>query len=186
MGVRMAKVLGVVVVVLATVMVGVSRGGSSVGPDGTWPGCEGVALPSAVQVRQTVQFPPSGFRPLSVTQRHTAMVRRWFRDVCVIMGHPYHPPSGSVWNCPADFGLTYVGVFYAGNTRVAVLTYGASGCEGFTLSAGADQASTMFMGPGADPASRFDDDLAAVLGVHPGAINGPFIAGRAAASGAGR
>jgi hypothetical protein len=118
-----------------------------------------------------VQLPYPQFRPLLVTQRNPAVVRRWFHDVCDIMGHAYLPPSGSDWSCPADIGLAYQGVFYAGNRTVAVLTYLASGCEGLTLSVGTDETSTMFVGPGADAAWRFDADLAAVLGVRPGAIN---------------
>jgi hypothetical protein len=169
MAVRMARMLAIAAVALAA---GILSGcGSSVRPDGAWLGCGTAALPSAVQVRRTVQLRYPGFRPLLVTQRNRAVVRRWFHDVCDIMGHPYLPPSGSVWSCPNDVGLAYEGVFYAGNRRVAVLTYLASGCEGLTLSVGTDQASTMFAGPGAAAANRFDADLALVLGVRPGAIS---------------
>jgi hypothetical protein len=112
-----------------------------------------------------------GPQPLSVIQRNPMVVRRLFRDACVIMAHPYSPPNGSNWECPADFELLYDGVFYVGHRRVAGLAYRASGCEGFTLSVGTEQVSTNFMGPGAAAASRFDDDLAAVLGVRPNAIH---------------
>src|SRR5215472_10192400 len=169
MAVRIARMLTIAAVALAAGTV--SGCGSSVGPHGAWVGCGKVALPSEVQVRRIVQSRHPGIRPLSVTQRNPAVVRRWFRDACAIMGHPYLPPSGSVWSCAVDFGLVYKGVLYAGERRVAVLTYKASGCEGFTLSVGTDQVSTNFMGPGAAAASRFDADLAAVLGVRPRAIH---------------
>lgn len=172
MDVRMVSLLGTAALALMAAAVSGSGGGASARPDGAQPGCENVARPSVVQVRRTVQLPQPGLRPLSVTQRHPAVVRRWYDDACAIMSHPYHPPSGSVWNCPADFGLAYRGVFFAGKKKVAVLTYKASGCAGFTLSAGAGQASTMFLGPGAPAEARFDADLAAVFGIQPGALTG--------------
>jgi hypothetical protein len=169
MAVRMARMLTMAAV---TVAAGTGIGcGSSVGPNGAWAGCSKVALPSEAQVTRIVQLRHPGIRPLSVTQRNPALVRRWFRDACAIMGHPYLPPSGSAWSCAADVGLFYEGVFYARDRRVAVLTYKASGCEGFTMSVGTDQISTDFMGPGAAAASRFDADLAAVFGVRPRAIH---------------
>jgi hypothetical protein len=166
MAVRIARMLTVAAVALAAGIV--SGCSNSAPPGGAWLGCVSAAPPSAVQVRRTAQLRYPGFQPLLVTQRNRAVVRRWFHDVCDIMGHPYLPPSGSVWSCPADVGLAYEGVFYAGNRRVAVLEYLASGCQGLTLSVGTDQASTMFAGPGAEAANQFDADLAAVLGVRPG------------------
>jgi hypothetical protein len=171
-GVYVARLLGVAAVALTVVTVSGSGRTSGVGRDGAWAGCTNLA-PSEVQVRRTVDLSRPGFPPLSVIQRHRAVVGRWFRDACAIMAHPYSPPNGSTWECPPDFGLFYDAVFYMGHTSVAVIRYRASGCEGFTLSVATDQVSTNFLGPGAAGSSRFDDDLAAVLGIRPYAIHGP-------------
>jgi hypothetical protein len=172
MGVHVARLLGVASVALTVVTVSGSGRTSSLGSGGAWAGCTNVA-PSEVQVRRTVAFSRPGLLPLSVIQPDPEVVPSWFRDACAIMAHPYSPPGGSTWECPASFGLSYDGVFYMGHTKVAVLTYRASGCEGFTLSVGADQISTNFMGAGAAVSSRFDDDLAAVFGIRPDAIHSP-------------
>ena len=112
-----------------------------------------------------------GVAPLSVTQRHAVIVRRLYYDFCVIVGHPAHLSPGTEIHCPADFGLVYQGVFYAGDRKLAAFTYGASGCQSIRLSAGSEQASTMIIGESAaaEPAS-LTADLAAVLGVRPAAV----------------
>jgi hypothetical protein len=109
--------------------------------------------------------------PLSVTQSYAAIVRRLYYDFCVIAGHPANLPPGTKFSCPADFGLVYQGVFYAGDRKLAAFKYAASGCQSIWLSAGSEQASTMIIGKSAaaEPAS-FTADLAAVLGVRPAAV----------------
>jgi len=145
--------------------------------DGVWTGCRDVQSPSVVQVRRSVALPEPDWGSwvrLSVTQRSASLVRRLYDDLCVTVAHPYHPPPGAVFNCPADFGLTYSGIFYAAGRKLARFSYGASGCESVALSVGPQQASTMIAGPAAaaEPAS-FDADLAAVLGVPASTVHMP-------------
>jgi hypothetical protein len=82
---------------------------------------------TAVQARRTAL----GAVPLRVDQRRAAVARRLFYDLCVIAGHPRSWPG--VINCPADFGLAYTGVFYAGERPLAMFSYRASGCESLRL-----------------------------------------------------
>lgn len=140
---------------------------------GDWAGCQQAALPSAVQVSRSVALPLPGHRGyLSVTQRRAPVVRTLFHDMCVIVGHP--APLPGIVNCPADYGLTYSGVFYAGNRKLATFSYRASGCQYLSLTAGSQHASTMIIGraAAAEPAS-FDADFAAVLGFPVGIVHLP-------------
>jgi hypothetical protein len=121
MGVRIARTLTIAAVALAAVTVSGSRASTGVAAPGVWAGCGSVALASAVLVRRIV-LPHSGYRLLSMTQRHAAVVRKLFRDGRAVMAYPYVPPSGSSWECPADFGLRQEGVFHARRGKVAVIT----------------------------------------------------------------
>jgi hypothetical protein len=173
MGMRHTRLLGIAALaVIAAAIGGCSDPGTQ--PDGAWTGCGNVARPAVVQVNRTVALARPRVRPLSVTQRRAKLVRRLYYDLCVIVGHPDHPPLGSAISCPADFGLVYAGVFYAGDRKLAAFSYAASGCQGVWLSAGSDQASTMIYGKAAaaEPAS-FTADLAAVLGVRPALVYQP-------------
>jgi hypothetical protein len=62
-----------------------------------------------------------------------------YDDVCLIVSHPADLPPGAVVSCPADFGLTYRGVFYLRRATLALFWYVASGCNGLSLSVGKDQ-----------------------------------------------
>jgi hypothetical protein len=180
MDVRGAHLTGIgaaAVLALAVVGCASARAQADTAADGAWTGCGDVHRPSVVQVRRSVALPEPGWGSwvrLSVTQRSAPLVRRLYDDLCVIVGHPYHLPPGAVISCPADFGLTYTGVFYAAGRKLASFSYAASGCESITLSAGQQQVNTMILGPAAaaEPAT-FDADFAAVLGVPASAVHMP-------------
>ena len=106
---------------------------------------------------------------MSVIQRRAVLVRRLYYNVCVLVAHPDHWPSGVAVNCPADIGLVYRGVFYAGNRKLAVMTYWPTGCASLVLSLGSARSNYGLFGKGAAAAAaRFGADFAAVLGIRPG------------------
>ena len=165
--------------IVAVVILAVALGGCAnvrTQANGAWTGCGNIERPWVVQVRRSVALsePEWGsWVKLSVTQRRAPLARRLYYDLCVIVGHPGHLPSGMI-NCPADFGLVYSGVFYAAGRKLASFTYYASGCESVALYVGADQASTPIWGKAAAAEQpTFDADLAAVLGVPAGTVHMP-------------
>ncbi len=125
-----------------------------------------------MQVRRIEALAVPGREALSVTQHHAAVVRRLYFEMCVIVGHPYHVPPGSTLSCPDDFGLSYRGVFYAGEKTLAVFSYAASGCEALSLSVGPAQVSTLIYSKVALAAQlSLDADLATALGIRADTIH---------------
>jgi hypothetical protein len=166
---RLRGMAAVVILVLAAGGCGDVRPAAN----GAWTGCGNLERPSVVQVRRSVSIPEpewGSWVRLSVTQRRAPLVRRLYYDLCVIVGHPDHLPSGPI-SCPADFGLVYSGVFYAADKKLASFSYDASGCQSVALYVGPGQASTPIWGKAAaaEPAT-FGSDLAAVLGVPAGTV----------------
>jgi hypothetical protein len=150
-----------------------SAGGSagvSAHANGGWKGCRNAARPTAVQFQRTEELPQQGLPgPVAVIQRRAVLVRRLYHDVCVLVAHPSHWPSGVAVNCPDDIGLVYRGVFYAGNRRLAVMRYLPTGCPSLEMRLGSARSNYGWFSKGADAAAaRFGADFAAVLGIRPG------------------
>jgi hypothetical protein len=157
---------------LAAVTVAASGCGDvSAQPRGAWAGCGNLARSSVMQVRRAVELARPMREILLATERRAPVVRRLFHDMCVIAAHPAHLPPG-VTSCPADFGLTYSGVFEAGNRTLATFTYYASGCNALSLSAGPNQASSLIWSKAAEAVQpSLDAGLAAAFGVRADAIH---------------
>jgi hypothetical protein len=169
MGMRTAKLLGLVSLVLVAVAA-TGCGYVSTQSNGAWTACGNVMRPSVVQVRRTASL--SGGEALSVTERRAAVVRRLYFDMCVIAGHPYHFQPGEAISCPDDFGLTYRGAFYDRKTKIAVFSYAASGCESLSLSVGLNQSTSQIFGKVALAVQpSLDAGLAAALGIPANAIH---------------
>ena len=169
MGMRTAKLLGLVSLVLAAVAAS-GCGNLCTQPNGAWTACGSVMRPSAVQVRRTASL--SGRQALSVTERRAAVVRRLYFLMCVIAAHPYHLQSGQAISCPDDFGLSYRGAFYDRKTKIAVFSYAASGCESLSLSVGLNQSASLIFGKvtlAAQPS--LDAGLATALGIPADAVH---------------
>jgi hypothetical protein len=96
-----------------------------------------------------------------------------YLDACVIAGHPVHLQSGAAISCPADFFLSYSGIFYDGRRKIAAFRYAASGCETLTLSVGQQRATTMIVSGKVvlDTQMSLDAALATALGVPVGTIH---------------
>ncbi len=146
-----------------------ASGGAGVrtGANGAWTACGNVARPTAFHFRRIEELPQPGLPgPVSVIQRHAPLVRRLYRDVCMLVAHPDHWPKGIAVNCPADIGLVYKGVFYAGTRKLAVMTYRPTGCSSLVLSLGSVRSDYGIFSKGAAAAAaRFGPDFAAVLGM---------------------
>ena len=172
MDVRRARLLGIAA--LATVAVVASGCGDvSTQPNGTWRGCGNAARPSARPVRRTVRLAAATRQVLLATERRAAVARRLYDNMCVIVGHPAHLPSGATLSYPADFSLFYRGAFYTGSRALAVFSYAASGCNALSLSVGAGQASTLILGNKVALAAQLslDAGLATVFGVRADTIH---------------
>jgi hypothetical protein len=158
---------------LATVTVAASGCGKvSTQPHGAWAGCGNLARPSVMQVRRTVALARPMREILLATERRAPVVRRLFHDMCVIAAHPANLPPGATLSCPDDFGLTYSGVFEAGNKTLATFTYHASGCNALSLSAGPNQASSLIWSKAALAVQpSLDAGLATAFGVRADAIH---------------
>ena len=135
--------------------------------NGAWAGCGNVTRPAAFHFRRIEELPQAGLLgPVSAIQRRAPLVRMLYRDVCVLMAHPNHWPKGVAVNCPADLGLVYRGVFYAGTRRLAVMTYRPTGCPSLGVSVGSARSDYGIFSKGAAAAAaRFGPDFAAVLGI---------------------
>jgi hypothetical protein len=104
---------------------------------------------------------------LLATERRAPVARRLYYDMCAIAGHPAHLPPNAAISCPADFGLSYRGVFYTPSRPLAVFSYAASGCSSLSLSVGTDQAGTLICCNKVAVAAQtsLDAGLAIVFGV---------------------
>ena len=146
-----------------------ANGASGVTPQaiGAWAGCGNLARPTAFHFRRIEELPQPGLPgPVSVIQRRAPLVRRLYRDVCVLVAHPSHWPAGVAVNCPADSGLIYSGIFYAGTRKLAVMTYRPTGCPSLVLAVGSASSDYgIFSKHAHAAAARFGPDVAAVLGI---------------------
>jgi hypothetical protein len=121
---------------------------------------------------------PTRATALSKTQHNVTLVRALFRQLCAAVSHPA-AAKGAILHCPADFGIAYLGTFYDGSrTTLAKFSYGASGCETVSLTAGGKTRTTMVIGAASAAAPKLRPDLAAVLGVPRLAIAQPVTGAR--------
>jgi hypothetical protein len=120
---------------------------------------------------------PTQGNALSKTQHNTTLVRALFRQLCAAVSHP-SAAKGATLHCPADFGIVYLGTFYDGSRTLAKFSYGASGCETVSLTAGGKTRTTMVIGTASAAAPKLRPDLAAVLGVPGLAIAQPLTGTR--------
>jgi hypothetical protein len=120
---------------------------------------------------------PTRGTALSKTQHNATLVRALFRQLCAAVSHPAEA-KGATLHCPADFGIAYQGTFYDGSRTLARFSYGASGCETVSLTAGGKTRTTMVIGAASAAAPKLRPDLAAVLGVPRLAIAQPLTGTR--------
>ena len=120
---------------------------------------------------------PTRGTALSKTQHNATLVRALFSQLCAAVSHP-SAAKGAMLHCPADFGIAYLGTFYDGSRTLAKFTYGASGCETVSLTAGGKTRTTMVIGAASAAAPKLRPDLAAVLGVPRLAIAQPMTGTR--------
>ena len=125
---------------------------------------------------------PTRGTALSKTQHNATLVRALFRQLCAAVSHPA-AAKGTMLHCPADFGIAYLGTFYDGSRTLAKFSYGASGCETVSLTAGGKTRTTMVIGTASAAAPKLRADMAAVLGLPALAIAQPVTgAGRSGAN----
>jgi hypothetical protein len=127
-------------------------------------GCAGVSQATKVVVtRHLVVREPVNGSARTLTQRNVTLVRAVFGDICAAVHHPVI--RSPLHMCPADFGISYTGTFYAGQRVLATFTYEVSGCPRVSISAAGKTKSTLLLGSAAAAAPHLKADLAAVLGV---------------------
>jgi hypothetical protein len=120
---------------------------------------------------------PTRAGALSKTQHNATLVRALFRQLCAAVSHPA-AAKGATLHCPADFGIAYMGTFYDGSRTLAKFSYGVSGCETVSLTAGGKTRTTMVTGAASAAAPKLRPDLAAVLEVPRLAIAQPVTGAR--------
>ena len=127
-------------------------------------GCASVNQATSVTVHRIMHLvEPTRAGALSTTQTDPAKVRALFTQLCDAVGHAY-TTKGTV-HCPADFGISYSGTFYADSQALTKFVYGASGCQTVSLTAGGKTRSTMVFGTASAAAPKLRADMAAVLGI---------------------
>jgi hypothetical protein len=127
-------------------------------------GCAGVNQATSVTVvRHLLVKEPLSGGTRTYIQRHARLVRALFGDFCAAIAHAVslHPAI----ECPANFGTSYTGTFYAGQRVLATFVYGATGCQRIALTAAGRTRGTLLIGSAAAAAPHLKADLAAVLGV---------------------
>ena len=126
-------------------------------------GCASVSQATRVTVeRHQLLRQPLNVSAQAVTQSNVTLVRALFGDFCAAVNHPV--ARLPLHMCPADFGISYTGTFYAGQRVLATFTYEASGCARVSVSAGGKTKGTLLIGSAAAAAPHLKADLAAVLG----------------------
>ena len=128
------------------------------------PGCASLNRATSVTVvRHLLLKEPVSSGPRTYIQRHATLVRALFADFCTAIAHgvTLHP----VTMCPANFGTSYTGTFYAGDRVLATFIYGPTGCQYLTLTATGRTRGTLLIGAAAAAAPHLRADLAAVLGL---------------------
>jgi hypothetical protein len=139
-------------------------------------GCASVNQATKVSIRRIMHLMvPVGTNPLvSTTYRQTAQIQALFGQLCAAVTHP---APARMMHCPADFGTEYLGTFYDGSRVLATFTFGSSGCERVSLTAGGKTLATMVYGRAAAAAPHLATDLDEIVGapkpgeMQPGAIN---------------
>src|SRR6201989_795916 len=141
-------------------------------------GCASADQATSVTVHRVLHLvEPTRGNALSKTQHNATLVRALFRQLCAAVSHP-SAAKGATLHCPADFGIVYLGTFYDGSRALAKFSYGASGCETVSLTAGGKTRTTMVIGTASAAAPKLRPDLAAVLGVPRLAIARPLTGTR--------
>src|SRR5690349_35517 len=141
-------------------------------------GCASADQATSVTVHRVLHLvEPTQGNALSKTQHNATLVRALFRQLCAAVSHP-SAAKGATLHCPADFGIVYLGTFYDGSRALAKFSYGASGCETVSLTAGGRTMTTMVIGAASAAAPKLRPDLAAVLGVPRLAIAQPVTGTR--------
>jgi hypothetical protein len=106
---------------------------------------------------------PTRAEALITTQTDPAKVRALFNQFCDAIGHA--GTAKGTLHCPADFGISYTGTFYAGSQALTKFVYGASGCQTVSLTADGKTQSAMLFGTASAAAPKLRAAMAAVLGV---------------------
>jgi hypothetical protein len=134
--------------------------GTTASPAG---GCAGVKQATSVTIARhvTVAEPVNG-GTRTVTQRNATLVRAVFGDFCAALAHADVPQPPI--DCPADFGVYYVGKFYDGQRALATFVYDVGGCQRLGLTANGQTRATFVLGKAAAAAPHLRHDFAAVLG----------------------
>jgi hypothetical protein len=128
------------------------------------PGCASVNQATSVTVvRHLLLKEPVSSGPRTYIQRHAALVRALFGDFCAAIAHAVTLQPAIM--CPANFGTSYTGTFYAGERVLATFIYVPTGCQHLTLTATGRTRGTWLIGAAAAAAPHLRADLAAVLGV---------------------
>ena len=120
--VRQRWILLVAVLALAIALAGcgaATNSGSNAGQRGQ---------PTALIVTRTGN-PSDHIAPLLAASNDAVAVQRLYHAMYALP----HVPSGAIFNCPADFGITYTLAFFNGGTQVSNVTADADGCQFLTL-----------------------------------------------------
>ena len=126
-------------------------------------GCANVnqATSATIARHLTVAEPVNG-GTRTVTQHDARLVRTVFGDFCAALAHAdIQPPI----NCPANFGVYYVGTFYDGQRALATFVYDVGGCQRLGLTSKGKTRATYVLGRAAAAAPHLRHDFAAVLGL---------------------
>jgi uncharacterized protein YceK len=151
-----------------------SSGSAGAPGAGSAVGCASVSQATVVTIRRSMHLvEPVRATGLTTTKRDPAMVRALFGDFCAAVRHADKHPG--IMACPADFGISYTGTFYAGGRTLATFVYGASGCQSVTVTADGKRQSTVLFGTAAAAAPNLQTDMAAVLGVPKYAVSAPTL-----------
>ncbi|MBV9204616.1 MAG: hypothetical protein JO037_04245 [Actinobacteria bacterium] len=113
--------------------------------------------------RTTHMTAPPRAAALVVTQRNPALVRALFGQLCEAVGHA--GAARGVVHCPADFGISYYGMFYDGRRTLAWFIYSVSGCQTVSLMSGGQTRFAVLSGAASAAEPKLQAALAAVLGV---------------------
>ena len=85
-------------------------------------------LPTALIVTRTGN-PSDHIAPFLAASNDAVAVQRLYHAMHALP----RVPTGAVFNCPADFGITYSLAFFNGGTQVSNVTADADGCQFLTL-----------------------------------------------------
>jgi hypothetical protein len=127
-------------------------------------GCASVNQATSVTVtRHLLVREPVNGGTRAYAQHHATTVRALFGDFCAALAHADVPQAPIA--CPADFGTSYTGTFYAGQRTLATFVYNVGGCPRVQLTASGRTRGTLLIGTAAAAAPHLKVDMAAVLGL---------------------